>query len=338
MVVVAAALLSAAVIAALLPQLRARAVAQPNARSSHRKPTPQGGGAGIILAALAVPWGLLAYLGPAASGDLRQLVALTLGAALLALVGAVDDMRGLAPLPRLIAQALAAGMVVAALPAELRVLPWLPWWLEAAGLVVGSVWFVNLTNFMDGIDWMTVAEVVPVAGAVALLGYLEVVPALAVVVALALVGAMLGFAPYNKPVARLFLGDVGSLPIGLVLAWLLLQVAGHGHIVAALLLPLYYLADTMLTLLRRAAQGEPVWQAHRTHFYQRATDGGFTVTGIVAQVFALNIALAALALLSLALASPFAQAGLLAAGAALVAALLARFAKGSTRGHVEGKT
>ena len=86
--------------------------------------------------------------------------------------------------------------------------------------------------------------------------------------------------------ARLFLGDVGSLPIGLLLGWLMLMLAGRGNLAAAVLLPLYYLADATLTLIRRLAHGEPVWQAHRTHFYQRATDGGFSVRGGRAGLFA----------------------------------------------------
>src|ERR1700749_3030711 len=87
--------------------------------------------------------------------------------------------------------------------------------------------------------------------------------------ALALLGAMIGFAPFNRPVARLFLGDVGSLPIGLLLGWLLILLANR-YLVAALLLPLYYVADATITLLRRFVEGEPVTQAHRSHFYQRA--------------------------------------------------------------------
>ena len=117
----------------------------------------------------------------------------------------------------------------------------------------------------------------------------------ATIVALALCGAVIGFAPVNRPVARLFLGDVGSLPIGLLLGWLLVVLAASGHFAAALLLPLYYLADATITLLRRLAKGEPVWQAHRSHFYQRATDNGFSVYQIVGRVFLLNIALTALA-------------------------------------------
>ena len=165
-------------------------------------------------------------------------------------------------------------------------MPSLPYWLERALLGLAVLWFVNLVNFMDGIDWMTVAEVVPLTAGLVLFGLMGALPRDATVVALALCGAMIGFAPFNRPVARLFLGDVGSLPIGLLLGWLLVLLAGGGHLAAALLLPLYYLADATITLLRRLANGEPVMQAHRSHFYQRAMDGGFSVYQIVGRVFA----------------------------------------------------
>ena len=109
---------------------------------------------------------------------------------------------------------------------------------------------------------------------------------------------MLGFAPFNRPVARLFLGDGGSLPIGLVLGWLLLQLAGNGHLAAALLLPLYYLADATITLLRRMARGERITQAHRSHFYQIATTRGFSVMGVVRRGSSANVVLAWLAVVT----------------------------------------
>ena len=118
---------------------------------------------------------------------------------------------------------------------------------------------------------------------------------------LALCGALLGFAPFNKPVARLFLGDVGSLPIGLLVGWMLLQLAGTGALAAAILLPLYYLMDATITLLRRLARREKVWEAHRSHFYQKATDNGFSALEVSAHVFGLNLALAGLAAMTLAL-------------------------------------
>jgi UDP-N-acetylmuramyl pentapeptide phosphotransferase/UDP-N-acetylglucosamine-1-phosphate transferase len=330
LVAVAAALLSAGLIAVLLPHLRTHALASPNARSSHRVTTPQGGGAGVILATLTITWGAAALCHALQGGDVRQLLALTTATALLAVVGGVDDIGGLGPLPRLITQCAAVGIVIIVLPHDLRLVPMLPWWIEGACLLIGGIWFVNLTNFMDGIDWITVVEVVPITAAVGLLGLFDVVPPLAMIVALALLGAIIGFAPFNKPVARLFLGDVGSQPIGLVLAWLLLQVAAGGHLVAALLLPLYYLADATITLLRRAWARESLWQAHRSHFYQRATTRGFVVMEIVAHVFAVNVALVMLALLSIAIPGAIVSTGFLAAGVALVAGLLVRFSKGKT--------
>ena len=325
LVLIVATALSAGLIVLLRPLLERYALARPNARSSHTKPTPQGGGIAVVAAALASIW-LGAALVPGLAGP--PLIALTLAALLLALVGAVDDLRGLGAAPRLAAQILAVGVVIAALPGEFRVTAQLPWWFERTLLVFGGVWFVNLVNFMDGIDWMTVAEVVPVTAGITLLGLVAGAPPLVVLVALGLLGAIIGFAPFNRPVARLFLGDVGSLPIGLLLGWALLMLAGRGHLVAAVLLPLYYLADATITLGRRIAQREAVWQAHRTHFYQRATDGGFSVNEIVVRVFVLNLSLAGLALVSVIEPDARVDVATLALGGALVAWVLLTFARG----------
>jgi len=204
----------------------------------------------------------------------------------------------------------------------------LPLWLERLLLVLGSLWFVNLVNFMDGIDWMTVAEIVPVSGALVILGLMGALPPPATLIAYALCGAMLGFAPFNRPVAALFLGDVGSLPLGLITAWLLVHLAAGGHFAAALLLPLYYLADATLTLLRRLWRGEPVMLAHRTHFYQRACAHGFSVKRVVGRVFAVNLALAMLAIATVWMDLNAASALACALGAAIVAWLLTVFARG----------
>ena len=155
---------------------------------------------------------------------------------------------------------------------------------------------MDLVNFMDGLDLMTAAEVVPITGAIVLLGWLGELTLPTTIAAAALFGAMLGFAPFNRPVAKIFLGDVGSLPIGLLVGWCLLQLAWTQQFAAALLLPLYYLSDATATLLRRMVRREPFWAAHRTHFYQRATDNGLSVWRVVSEVFLLNILLAALAI------------------------------------------
>jgi UDP-N-acetylmuramyl pentapeptide phosphotransferase/UDP-N-acetylglucosamine-1-phosphate transferase len=218
--------------------------------------------------------------------------------------------------------------VIYTLPEQLRIVPLFPWWLERLLLVVGGLWFVNLVNFMDGIDWMTVAEVIPLTTSLVVLGMAQALPPYGTVVALALGGAVLGFAYFNRPVAKVFLGDVGSLPIGLLIGWLLLLVAAGGHLVAAMIMPLYYLADTTVTLMRRLIRGEPIWQAHRTHFYQLATDRGFAVVDVVARVFLVNVCLGALAVLTVILPGRVSEIAALVVSAGLVAGLIYGFARG----------
>lgn len=322
-----AAALCAGALVLLLPWLKSSALAHPVDRSLHREPTPQGGGLGVALSTLIVGWLGVAVAGPLPSGSLALLSALTGAVGLLTLVGLLDDMHGLSPAPRLLVQFLAVGLVVLLLPADARLASTVPPWVERAGLVLFGVWFVNLVNFMDGIDLMTVAEAVPIAGAVAAFGLGGIVPPTVMLVALALLGAMIGFAPFNRPVARLFLGDVGSLPIGLVLGWLLLLLATSGHLAAALLLPLYYLADASITLLLRTCRGEALWEAHRTHFYQRAVASGMTVPAVIARVFATNLTLAALAAVSVIASSTTVSLLCLAGGTLLVGLLLANFAR-----------
>jgi len=106
------------------------------------------------------------------------------------------------------------------------------------------------------------------------------------------------------------------------------HAAGSGGRAAAILLPLYYLADSTITLIRRARNGEKVWRAHRSHFYQRATDRGFSVLAVVARVFIVNLALAALAIVTVIVRSRTADIAALSAGVALVAGLLYALTRG----------
>lgn len=324
-ILIAAAGLSAFLIAAMLPLLQRYALARPNARSSHTVPTPQGAGIAIIAATLLVS--AVAMIVSGATASLIALAPIAAATLLLAMVGVVDDLRPMPVLPRLLLQGFAAGLLLFSFPDSARLVSFAPLWLERIALFFAIIWFVNLVNFMDGLDLITVAEVVPVTATLAVLGLLGTASLEATIVALALCAAMIGFAPFNRPVARVFLGDVGSLPIGLLLAWMLIDLAMRGHLAATLLLPLYYLTDATLTLLRRLARGERIWVAHRSHFYQQATVNGFSVRQVSGLVFALNIVLAALALAAACVESWLVQSLLLAAGAILVGLLLSRFAK-----------
>jgi len=318
---------TALLIFALGPLLRRYALAKPDARSSHQVATPQGGGIAVVTAATATIYISSLLLLPEIA-TWSQLTTLLAAVILLASIGALADIRPVAVAPRLLLQILAVASVVYQLPSDLHVLPALPSWIERVLLVLGGVWFVNLINFMDGLDWITVAQVVPITAGIAAIGLIGLLPPEAVVVSLATCGAMIGFSFFNRPVAKLFLGDVGSLPIGLVLGWLLVLLASNGMRTAAFLLPLYPVADGTFTLLRRLLGGDRIWEAHRSHFYQRATDGGFSVIEVVTRVFLTNIALCGLAVLSVIYPRLVVQIGAALGGTILVAWLLVIFARG----------
>jgi UDP-N-acetylmuramyl pentapeptide phosphotransferase/UDP-N-acetylglucosamine-1-phosphate transferase len=307
-----------------MPLLRRYAMARPNARSSHVTPTPQGGGIAVIVVALA---GLISAVSDAPTGFLVALVCATLG---LAILGALDDIRPLPVLPRFVAQAALIAGVIATMPLEWRILPetgdaWLI--VERVILTFALWWFVNLTNFIDGLDWITAADTIPAMITVAALSLVGTVPAFIGAVAAGLAAGMLGFAPFNKPRARVFLGDVGSLPIGLLAGLALIALAGAGHLAAAILLAAYPCLDATVTLMRRAARREKVWEAHRSHFYQQATDNGFTALSVSLHVFTLNCGLAGLAILTVLTDGALFDTIVALVGVALAGLLCARFAR-----------
>jgi UDP-N-acetylmuramyl pentapeptide phosphotransferase/UDP-N-acetylglucosamine-1-phosphate transferase len=321
MQVLAAAALCHGLCRVLMPLLQRYALARPNARSSHVVPTPQGGGIAILIAmlvvcAFAVHSGVLVLSEP--------LIVLAAATVMLALIGGWDD---IAPLPaslRLGLQGLAVGAVVLALP-PLDLMPVLPPMAEGALVILAGIWFVNLTNFMDGLDWLTVAGFLPMTALIAVLGMAHQTPPDAAMVAAALCGALIGFAPFNRPVARLFLGDVGSLPIGLITAFLLYAVTGQSGLAAAILLPLYHVSDATLMLVQRLVRRERIWESHRGHAYQRATSNGFSVRAVALHVLGLNCALAMLALICVLVRSTPVHLACLASGLALTLLLIRHF-------------
>ena len=310
-----------ALCASLMPFFRRAFLVTPGARSSHVRATPQGGGLVAIPVAVLVACATLAF----AAGVRPDAFAYSLIAALLLLMalGGWDDMASLNPGFRLLVQAGAAALALAATPLDfIGQVPVLAPVIVSGCVLIGMLWFINLTNFMDGIDLMSVTQFVPAFATVYLLlrelaGPAQWVGALC----LASAGALSGFALLNRPQARLFLGDSGSLPLGLLGAIAVLVVAAAHGVVAALLPFLYYLADASLTLARRILAGEKFWQAHRDHFYQRATRLGLSTWRVIARVAICNILLCALALL-IAGRSPGLQIAALASGVAVVAFLM----------------
>jgi UDP-N-acetylmuramyl pentapeptide phosphotransferase/UDP-N-acetylglucosamine-1-phosphate transferase len=266
---------------------RGAALDHPNPRSSHSAPTPRGGGIAVV-GAIAVAWvGLWAVGALPVEG-----LAIVLGAIALGAIGWLDDLRGLSPALRLLAQFAAVAGGIWALPRGAVFQGWLPPALDAIAAAFAWVWFVNLFNFMDGIDGLDGSEAAAIGLGLMLLAAVGVGGDLDVAgPATAIAAASLGFLVWNWAPARIFLGDVGSVPLGYVLGFLLLEQAVRGRWRAALILPLYFLADATLTLLRRLLRGERVWQAHREHFYQRAVQRGLGHAAVVVRVIAADIVL-----------------------------------------------
>ena len=274
---------------ALIPILRRRDVLdRPNERSSHLAPIPRGGGIAVI-GTLVLAWVALHQWGLVAA----SLTGILFGAGLLAVVSWIDDLRSLSAGVRLLAQGVAVLIGILALPEKDGDLAaWLgpPLYFAAAGLI--WIWWINLFNFMDGIDGLAASEAAAIGAGLLLFASIGAGrdPAAAVLAA-AIIGAAIGFLLWNWSPARIFLGDVGSVPLGYLLGFLLLDLAARGRWKIALILPLYFLADATITLLRRLLRGERVWQAHRQHLYQRAVRNGLGHAPVVKRVIAADLLL-----------------------------------------------
>ena len=260
----------------LIPQLRQRLLDQPNARSSHRQPTPRGGGVAFVL--VAVVASLLAL----GSGDRSTTATLPLIALPLALVGFLDDRHNLPASWRYGVQlATALGLIL------LSPLPF-PW-LALPLLLIAATAVINFTNFMDGLDGL-------VAGCMAIALSALTLKLSAPWPLWALVGALLGFLLWNWNPAKVFMGDVGSTFLGAVFAGLVLQAPSWPETLGSLLVATPLVADACLCVPRRLLAGQPVFQAHRLHVFQRLHQAGWS-HGQVAGLYISATAASAIALL-----------------------------------------
>ncbi|MFA6230380.1 MAG: glycosyltransferase family 4 protein [Rhodanobacter sp.] len=233
----------------------------PGQRRSHRLPTPRGGGIGIVVAMLVCLPGTL--LLPPEPWAVSVIASAAVALLLVALAGWWDDHRSLPVLPRLGAQMLAVTVFSGSLLTT--GLSW--WWFPL--LLVGGGWSINLHNFMDGIDGLLAQQTVFVAAGLAWLAWVAAQPALAAA-ALALALAAAGFACYNRPPARIFMGDVGSGSVGLLIFCFtaMLWRQNHALLWPSLILCSAFVVDASMTLLMRMWRGRRWYTAHREHLYQ----------------------------------------------------------------------
>jgi|WetSurMetagenome_2_1015567.scaffolds.fasta_scaffold18645_4 UDP-N-acetylmuramyl pentapeptide phosphotransferase/UDP-N-acetylglucosamine-1-phosphate transferase len=241
----------------------------PNARSSHSQPTPRGGGLAIV-----VTW----YIGISFlffDGSVsRDLYFALLSGILLAVISLIDDVFDLKPIIRLSAQIITAVVSLTFLDGIQPVLVFGKDIFPAVILyfisIIGMVWFINLFNFLDGIDGYASLEAIGMGIALYFFTGQNI--------NLILIASVVGFLVWNRPRARIFMGDVGSTQLGFIIV--VLGIYYHNvqklSLIYWLILTAPFWFDATLTLYRRWRNKETLSQAHCKHVYQRFVQSGFS--------------------------------------------------------------
>jgi len=238
----------------------------PNSRSLHEHPTPRTGGVAILIA-IALGWGVLFYLGH--RSDI--LVWIIVAVVLVAFISFLDDMITLSAVPRFVVHGVAAILLILGG----LVLPW-----GVVGVLLtwfAIVWMLNLYNFMDGMDGFSAGMSLFGFGFLGLAGWLAGAQTYAFYSWVIALGAA-GFLATNFPPARIFMGDMGSISLGLLAAAFSLWGVRDG--LFSLWVPVLifspFVVDATVTILRRLLSGEKIWLAHRSHYYQRLVLAGWS--------------------------------------------------------------
>jgi Fuc2NAc and GlcNAc transferase len=263
----------------------------PNERSSHTAPTARGGGIAIVIASAIA----LLLLGIRGAVEPALIVALLGGGLAVAIAGFIDDRRRLSAKTRLLVHllaALVALVTLGGLPAieignHLVRFGW-------GGYLLGTlaiVWVLNLFNFMDGIDGIAAAEALFMVGAGTLLSSVSATGITASYGAIVFGAACLGFLIWNWAPARIFMGDVGSGYLGYVIAVLAIASArdNPATLLSWLILGGVFFCDATVTLVRRLLRRDRVYEAHRSHAYQRLARRWQSHSRVTIAVMAINV-------------------------------------------------
>jgi Fuc2NAc and GlcNAc transferase len=241
----------------LIPFLASHLPDSPNARSAHQRVTPRGGGIVIVIIAC---FSAVLFKSPSGSVGLVFLVALPLAA-----LGLVDDRINLPAALRYVFQLLTAVGLVLISPLPLHIA-----WLSVPLLLFAITAIINFTNFIDGLDGLA-AGCMLVLLSTALIAF----QGLALLPVSSLIGATFGFLVWNWSPAKIFMGDVGSTFLGAVFAGFVLQAPSWSDALSLLLVATPLLGDAFFCVQRRLFVGQPIFQAHRLHLYQRLHRAGW---------------------------------------------------------------
>ncbi|MFP6779102.1 MAG: glycosyltransferase family 4 protein [Alphaproteobacteria bacterium] len=242
----------------------------PNKRSNHNIPTPKGAGIGVIASLL-----IMYYI----FFPITDFI-FTICVFLLCVMSFINDNKQILIAFRLFIQTILAFIVISYW-SPLVNLPllemFIPGWLEAMIILLFVLWMTNLFNFMDGIDGISSVQCIIIGlGVGSCLFLSEDINKFENIIAGFFVGSGIAFLIWNWQPAKVFLGDAGSIPIGFINAILFLLLFKNGFWYVAIILNSYYIADSTITLIKRLIKKEKPWQAHKSHFYQKAIMNGYS--------------------------------------------------------------
>ena len=270
---------------------------RPNTRASHKTPTPRGGGIPVIFIII-ITW-IFLYFSHYGFNEGNTFWIVVGGILMLAVISWIDDIKGgVSPVLRLCVQVLVVSLSIIFLNDDAIVFQGLiPVWADHLVLSLLWVWFINLFNFMDGIDGIAGTKVITIGVGVFLLSLCSDSLSPLGLHGLSIASVAIGFLLWNWQPSKIFLGDVGSIPLGYLIGWLLIYIATNGYWIEALLLPAYYFADATITLIRRLMGGNKPWIAHREHAYQVAVTHGMSHAKVSLMIGLVGMFLVGLALI-----------------------------------------
>lgn len=280
--------LSALLSAFLIKILKRYSVlAIPNVRSNHKVAIPTGGGLAIVITIMA--FSFVYYF---ISGDIKAIYFIS-SVLIVAAVSFRDDVKDLPIMPRVICQFIAIILMIKSFDVELKL-------ASVLILSFGTFLFINFYNFMDGIDGSATCEAIHIAGTSLIIAALtKVIPSEVILICAILCGACLGFLIFNWHPAKIIMGDVGSISLGIICCWILINLALKGYTTAAFIMPLYFVADSSITILRRLFRGEKIWLPHSEHFFQQAVRRGKTHSQVVKKIIVSNLLLSIFSVVSI---------------------------------------
>lgn len=266
----------------------------PNVRSSHKKPTPRGGGLGIALIFIFIFTATWHGVIPSTNQLQEALPGITAGAVMVSLIGLLDDIRHISAKWRLVVHFMAAIVVLYFIrnypvlqfynfPIQLN-----EYWIPV--LAIGLVWMINLFNFMDGIDGLAASEFVFILISVLIFHLIKGTNENVLFLMLC-IACTSGFLLWNWPVARIFLGDVGSGFFGIITGAFLLVIPEEPiiNMWSIMILASVFLVDSMYTLVRRIFKNHKIHIAHRSHAYQILTRRYKSHLKVLLSIQAINI-------------------------------------------------